>query len=116
MHGNYDYWVSFVGHCFSIMIVATAWCSVYWIKDKLARAVAFIGISGIYVHLLTQSVSGLSVALMDNDDYAEFISRAWELESWFSIFHLGTYRLFAIVVVLTYGTYRWIELLKRKPS
>lgn len=102
-------WNLFLAICFNLMLVTSAWTSVFWIKNRLTKTVAFIMVLAIYIYIFTLFAPKMGDVLMDNDIMGEMIARAWEPYLFFYIYYI----LFAFVVLISCLIYLIIQYLKK---
>lgn len=104
-------WILFLSTCFHIMIFSSAWASVFWIKDRVAKTVAFFVVGSIYILLFQWYTPNRGTVLMDNDIVGQAIIEAWE----FNLFGFYTiYFALSALVSIAYLGYFGIRYFKKK--
>lgn len=112
--GEHFVWVKFLGHCFSIMIIACSILTVIWIKQPIHQIMAWIFVNALYSYIFHIIAPAASYSITTGDKVAEFIAYGWEY-SWFDRLFgdLVIYLTISVAIILCYLIYLLIVWLKK---
>lgn len=93
---DYSYWVSVYSIVFSILIASLSINSIFFIKDKTNKTLAFFVFTGLYSLILSYFFGSLSGKYMEQDYLPKFIFEGYRSH----LFHGNIYLLFTLIILI----------------
>lgn len=92
---NYDYWIAVYSVIFTLLIASLSINSVFFIKDKVNKLLAFFTFTGLYSFILSYFFGKLFIAYTQQEILSSFIYQGYRSH----LFHGNVYLLFALVAL-----------------
>ena len=93
---NYDYWITVYSVIFTLLIASLSINSIFFIKDKVNKLLAFFTFKGLYSFILSYFFGKIFIAYTQQEFLATFIYAGYRSH----LFHGNVYLLFALFALI----------------
>ena len=93
---NYEYWVNVYAVVFSILIASLSLNSIFFIKDKISKVLAFISFTGLYSLILSYFFEKSSIGYTQQELLPTFIYKGYNSH----IFQGNIYLLITLIIFI----------------
>ncbi|AXQ23401.1 hypothetical protein BEN71_15550 [Acinetobacter wuhouensis] len=93
---SYSYWITVYSFVFSILIASLSLNSIFFIKDKINRILAFISFSGLYSLILSYFFAKSWMGYLEQNFVYKFIYEGFSSH----LFHGNFYLIFSLIIFI----------------
>lgn len=109
---NYGYWITVYSCVFSILIASLSLNSIFFIKDKINKILAFISFTGLYSLILSYFFEKAWLGYLEQDFVPKFIYEGFSSH----IFHGNFYLLFSLIIFIILLIRLYLTRNKKAPT
>ena len=108
---SYDYWITVFSCIYSILIISLSLNSIFFIKDKINKILAFFAFTGLYSFILSYFFSYAYIGYIEQEPMTRFIYEGFRSYLFFG----NIYTVFSVFTLIALLIRLFIKRNKKAP-